>query len=430
MSAFESTTVLQETSGRQGARQPHRLFLALILGCLTGLGPFSIDMYLPSLPSLANSFHVNTSLAQLSLTSCLFGLAVGQLIAGPISDALGRRRPLLWGLFVYAAAAAMCAKTTSIGLFIAFRFLQGLAGSAGLVIARAIARDYFGGKELTRFFALLMIISGAAPVLAPVTGGQILRFTSWHGVFVVLTLLGIALWLVVLLALPESLPLQRRVQGGLWETVGALGSLITNPEFMGYVLAQGFASAAMFGYIAGSSFVLQEEYKVSPQLFSLIFATNGIGLILAGQAAARASLRWDEQRALAVALAVAAGGSLALLATILGRMDLAMVLVSLFVVVAITGAIGTTCSSLALQEQGRVAGSASAWLGVAGMLIGALVSPLVGLGGGRIAVSMAIVILLCHYTGIFSYWLLSRRIRRSKYPVRLSPWPHTKSGDQ
>nr|WP_216363861.1 MULTISPECIES: multidrug effflux MFS transporter [unclassified Moorella (in: firmicutes)] len=402
--------ISREMAGTYAARRPRRLVLALILGSLTGLGPFSIDTYLPSLPLLANSLHLTTSTAQLSLTACLLGLALGQLIAGPISDALGRRRPLQVGLLIYAAASAMCVWTSSIGLFIALRFFQGLAGSAGIVIARAVARDHFEGKELTRFFALLMLVNGVAPVLAPVIGAQLLRFTSWRGIFAVLALLSIAMWIAVWVALPESLPPQRRVQGGLLATAGGLGSLLKNTEFMGYVLAQGFAFAAMFGYISGSSFVLQEEYRVSPQVFSLIFAVNGAGIILAGQVGARASLRWDERRALAASLAVAAAGSLALLAAVLGRAGLAAVLVPLFVVVAIAGAIGTTCNSLALQNQGRAAGSASAWLGVAGMLFGALVSPLVGLGY-RIAVSMAVVIVVCHLSATLAYWLLAARRR-------------------
>ncbi|MDI3256459.1 MAG: multidrug effflux MFS transporter [Kyrpidia sp.] len=401
----------RELAGTPAAGRPRRFILALMLGSLTGLGPFTIDMYLPSLPALADDLHVTTSMAQLSLTACLLGLALGQLAAGPISDALGRRKPLLWGLLFYAAASALCAWTTSMGVLVALRFLQGLAGSAGIVIARAIARDHFEGRELTRFFALLMLVNGAAPVLAPVAGGQLLRVTSWHGVFVVLALLSVALWLAALFALPESLLPQRRVQGGLRATVGALGILLTNPEFMGYVLTQGLAFAAMFAYISGSSFVLQEEYGVSPQGFSVIFAVNGVGIIFAGQAGARASMLWGERRVLAVSLAFGVAGSLALLVAVISRAGLAAVVASLFVVVAIVGAVSTTCNSLALQNQGHVAGSASAWLGVAGMLIGAMASPLVGLGGSRTAVPMAAVILVCHVLAALSYGLLTARRR-------------------
>ncbi|MBX6396355.1 MAG: multidrug effflux MFS transporter [Alicyclobacillaceae bacterium] len=406
--------ISRDIAGTPAAGRPRRFILALMLGSLTGLGPFTIDMYLPSLPALANDFHVTTSMAQLSLTACLLGLALGQLVAGPVSDARGRRRPLLVGLLVYAAASAMCSWTASMGLFVVLRFLQGLAGSTGIVIARAVARDYFAGKELTRFFALLMLVNGAAPVLAPVAGGQLLRVTSWHGVFVVLALLGLVLWLVVLLALPESLPPQRRVQGGLRATAGGLGSLLTNAEFMGYVLAQGFAFAAMFGYISGSSFVLQEEYGVSAQAYSVIFAVNGVGIIFAGQASARASMRWGERRVLAVSLVIAVAGSLALFAAVLSGAALAVVLASLFVVVAIVGTVNTTCSSLALQNQGRIAGSASAWLGVAGMLIGAAAAPLVGLGGNHTAVPMAAVIAFCHFSAALAYGLLAAR-RHASY---------------
>ncbi|WP_258358770.1 multidrug effflux MFS transporter [Moorella sulfitireducens (nom. illeg.)] len=401
--------ISRQMAGTRTGRQPRRLVLALILGALTGLGPFSIDAYLPALPLLTEDLRTTPSMAQLTLTACLLGLALGQLVTGPVSDSHGRRRPLLLGLLIYGFASVMCVWTRSIGLFIVLRFFQGLAGSAGIVIARAIARDYYEGKELTRFFALLMLVNGVAPVLAPVLGGILLRFTSWHGVFIMLALLSISLLLIVLSALPESLPPQRRVQGGLQATIGALGSLATNAGFMGYVLTQGFAYAAMFGYISGSSFVLQEEYGVSPQVFSVIFAVNATGLILAGQAGAIASGRWDERRVLVASLIIAVAGSLALLFAVLGHANLAIVLISLFVAIAIAGAVGTTCTSLALQNQGRVAGSASAWLGVTGMLLGALVSPLVGLGFNRIAVSMAAVIVLCHLAAALAYWLLAAR---------------------
>ncbi|CAB3391652.1 multidrug effflux MFS transporter [Kyrpidia spormannii] len=389
--------------------RPRRGILALVLGGLTGLGPFTVDMYLPSLPVLAEDFRVGASTVQLSLMACLLGLASGQLVAGPISDARGRRGPVLVGLLIYALASVMAAWVGRIEGFIALRFVQGMAGSAGIVIARAIARDHFEGPELTRFFALLMVVNGAAPVLAPVIGGQILRVTSWRGVFLVLGGLGILLWLTVWGLLAETHPPHRRVRGGVRATIGTLGQLLKNAEFLGYVLAQGFAFAAMFSYISGSSFVLQQEYGVSAQGFSAVFAVNGIGIVLSGQIAARAAVRWGERRVLGVSLVVAVLGSLLLLGGVMARAGLALVLPTLFVAIAVVGAISTMCTSLALQDHGRVAGSAAAWLGVSGQLIGGLVTPLVGLGPGRIAITMAGLIMICHLFAAVVYKLLSGR---------------------
>ncbi|MCL6632051.1 MAG: multidrug effflux MFS transporter [Alicyclobacillus herbarius] len=391
------------------ATGPRRMRLAVVLGCLTGLGPFSIDMYLPALPSLASDLKVSPSLAQLSLTACLLGLALGQLVAGPISDALGRRRPLLCGLAVYAAASGLCAWTHAIWALVFIRFFQGLAGASGIVIARAVARDHFAGVELTRFFALLMLVNGAAPVLAPIVGGQLLRLTSWHGIFIVLCLLGVVFWMASMFFLPESLPPEGRTSGGWSTTIRSLGGLLRDVEFVGFVLAQGMAFAAMFGYISGSSFVLQELYGVSPQGFSVIFAVNGLGIIAAGQLAARVSMRFGERRVLAVGLGLAAAAGLLLVVGALWHAGLTLVLIGLFVAVASIGCISTTCGSLALQNHGKRAGSASAWLGVSGMLLGSVASPLVGIGGSHMALPMAVVIAVCHLLAGLCYWLFASR---------------------
>jgi DHA1 family bicyclomycin/chloramphenicol resistance-like MFS transporter len=415
----ESATMESVTTGRPRLRR--RLRLALVLGSLTGLGPFSIDMYLPSLPSLARDLHASTSVAQLSLTACLLGLALGQLIAGPISDAHGRRRPLMLGLLVYALASGLCALTTSIWLLVVLRLIQGLAGAAGIVIARAIARDHYAGSELTRFFGLLMLVNGVAPILAPVAGGQLLRITSWHGVFIVLSLLGLALLTAVVLTLPESLPSERRTTGGMRVTLRTFRRLISDGEFIGYVLAQGLAFAAMFAYISGSPFVLQDLFGVSAQTFSLIFATNGLGLIISGQVSARSAMRWGERRVLLTGLGLASAASLALLAAILGHADLRVILPALFVAVASVGTISTMSSSLALQNHGQEAGSASALIGVAGMLTGAVATPVVGLHGSHTALPMGIVIVVCHLSAALCYLVLVAGRRSTSAAFARSP---------
>lgn len=318
-----------------------RLWTAGVLGSLSAFGPLSLDMYLPALPKLAEDLHTSASLAQLSLTACMIGLAAGQLCAGPISDVRGRRGPLLAGLLLYTAASLVCAFAPSIGAFVALRFLQGLAGSAGIVVSRAIVRDLYTGTELTKFFAQLMLVNGIAPIAAPIVGGQLLHVTDWHGVFLVLGAIGLAMYLAVLLGLPETLPPSRRSKAGIGNTLRTFRRLLTDRSFMGCALAQGFVMAAMFAYISGSPFVLQNVYGISPQTFSLCFAMNGLGIIGASQLAGRLAGRVDEAKLLAAGLGLAAAGGVALLAMLLAHAPLGFVLPPLFFVVASVGIVST-----------------------------------------------------------------------------------------
>ncbi|MFS0566828.1 MULTISPECIES: multidrug effflux MFS transporter [Brevibacillus] len=241
-----------------------RLWMASVLGSLVAFGPLSLDMYLPALPLLSEDMQTSTSMVQLSLTACLVGLSVGQLFAGPISDVRGRRIPLLIGLLIYAVSSMLCAVAPSIWTFVLLRFVQGLAGAAGIVIARAMVRDMYDGSEMTKFFALLMLVNGVAPIAAPIFGSQLLHFTTWEGVFVVLCLIGVMMFFVVMFGLPETLPLERRSKAGITHTLSTFGRLIKDRTFMGYAMAQGLITAAMFAYIAGSPFVLQDIFGVSP----------------------------------------------------------------------------------------------------------------------------------------------------------------------
>ncbi|MFC5652270.1 multidrug effflux MFS transporter [Paenibacillus solisilvae] len=369
-----------------------RLWTAVILGSLCAFGPLSLDMYLPSLPGLASDLHTSTSLTQLSLTACLIGLALGQLFAGPISDVRGRRGPLLIGLIGYTASSLLCAFAPSIWTFILLRFIQGLAGSAGIVIARAVVRDLYSGTELTKFFSLLMLVNGIAPIAAPIAGAQLLHFTSWRGVFLVLAVIGVLMLLGVLLGLPETLPRARRAKGGIMNTLSTFGRLARDPLFVGCALCQGLVLGAMFAYISGSPFVLQDIFGVSPQMFSLCFAINGLGIILASQAAGRLAGRYNETKLLLGGLGLAAFGGVMLLLMILIGAGLPAILLFLFIIVSCVGLVSTLSFSLAMRNQAQSAGSASALLGVLTFLLGSLVAPLVGLGGSMTAVPMGIII--------------------------------------
>lgn len=388
-----------------------RVRMALILGTLSAFGPLSLDMYLPALPMLADEFGSSTSYAQLSLTACMIGLALGQLLAGPLSDVRGRRIPLIAGLVLYTIASVFCLVSPTMGSFVILRFIQGLAGAAGIVISRAIVRDVYEGPELTRFFSLLMLINGVAPIAAPIIGGQILTYTSWRGVFILLSLIGVLALLAVILGLGETLPVQKRSSGGLKQTLMTFSRIARDRRFMGYALSQGFAAAGMFAYISGSPFVLQKIYGVSPQLFSICFAINGLGIILASQIAGRLAGKVSETRLLIAGLITAAVGGTSLLISILAGGGLMSVLIPLFLVVSSVGLINTASFALAMANQAKSAGSASALIGVMTFLFGGLVAPLVGLGGEHTAVPMGIVIACADLGALLLYFCMIGRIR-------------------
>jgi DHA1 family bicyclomycin/chloramphenicol resistance-like MFS transporter len=393
-----------DPSDRSTTRRP---LLVLILGALGGFGPLSIDMYLPGLPALSRELGASASEAQLTLSACLLGLALGQTVSGPLSDALGRRRPLLAGLAAYVVASLLCAAAPSVYALVALRFVQGVAGAAGLVIGRAIVRDLHHGLALARFFSILMLVSGLAPILAPIFGAQLMRVTSWRGVFLVLALLGLLLLMTAGAALRETLPPERRQTGGFAATIATFRRLLTDRAFVGYALSGGLAIGAMFAYIAGSPFVLQNVYGASPQLFSLIFGSNALGIMAVGQINARLVGRLSPVRLLATGLAIGAAGGLALLASVsTGVGGLPSVLASLFLVVASLGLVLPNASALALAGDPRIAGSASALLGLLQFVVGAAAAPLVGLGGEATAWPMAALIATLGLSGLSIFWLL------------------------
>ena len=386
-----------------------RTRLVLILGALSAFGPLSIDMYLPGLPALREDFDAGASAAQLTLSACLLGLGAGQLLTGPVSDALGRRRPLLVGLAAYAVASLFCAIAPSIEALIALRFVQGFAGAAGIVIARAVVRDLHAGVAAARFFSLLMLVNGLAPILAPVFGGQLLRVTYWRGVFVALAVVGALLLLAGATGLGETHPPERRQTGGGRATAAAFRRLVTDRAFVGYTLSAGFALAAMFGYIAGSPFVLQEIHGVSPQLFSVLFGVNALGLVIAGQINGRLVGRVPLTRLLAAGLIAAATGGMTLLVVVaVGGIGLVGILPALFLVVASLGFVLPNATALALSAHPRIAGSASAMLGVLQYAIGAAAAPLVGIACEETALPMAVVIAALGAAALAAYLLLAQ----------------------
>jgi Bcr/CflA subfamily drug resistance transporter len=267
-------------------------------------GPLSLDLYLPALPQLADDLGTSASAAQLSITACLVGLALGQLVAGPLSDRLGRRRPLMVGLLAYLLASVACALAPSVMVLVVLRLIQGLGGAAGIVISRAIARDLYSGRQLMIFFSRLLLIAGLAPVIAPILGGQLSRIMSWRGIFGVLAVFGAVLLLAGWFGLRETLPPERRIVGGFRRTLHGYNTLVHDRFFVGCALSSGLAGASMFAYIAGSTFVLQRIYGMSPQGFSLVFGCISLGLVAAAQGGARLALLWPLTRVLALGLTI------------------------------------------------------------------------------------------------------------------------------
>ncbi|WP_437114664.1 multidrug effflux MFS transporter [Streptomyces longispororuber] len=392
--------------------------VTLVLGGLTAMPPLSMDMYLPALPEVTDALHAPAATVQLTLTACLTGMALGQLVVGPMSDKWGRRRPLLTGLLVYILATAICALAPTVELLIAFRLLQGLAGAAAIVIARAVVRDLYDGVEMARFFSTLMLISGVAPVVAPLIGGQVLRVTDWRGIFVVLTVVGVALTLLVWRRLPETLAPRDRHDGGTAEALRTMRGLLADRVFTGYMVAGGFAFAALFAYISASPFVIQEIYGASPQTFSLLFGVNSVGLIVVGQINGKLLVgRVSLDKALAFGLAVITLAATALLLMTCGVLGddigLAPIAVALFVLMSAMGLAMPNTNALALMRTRHAAGSASALLGTSSFLIGAVASPLVGIAGEDTAVPMAVVQLVCGVAALACFVGLCRPWQRN-----------------
>ncbi|WP_428934480.1 multidrug effflux MFS transporter [Streptomyces sp. ACT015] len=390
------------------------LLVTLILGGLTATPPLAMDMYLPSLPQVTRALHAPAATVQLTLTACLLGMALGQLVVGPMSDRWGRRRPLLAGLGVYVVATALCAVAPTVELLVACRLVQGLAGAAGIVIARAVVRDLYDGMEMARFFSTLMLISGVAPIVAPLIGGQILRITDWRGVFVVLTGVGVLLTAVVWTRLPETLPAAVRHAGGVGDALRAMRGLLADLPFTGFMLAGGFTFAALFAYVAASPFVIQEIYGASPQTFSLLFGVNSIGLVLVGQFNGKVLVgraRLDRVFGVGLLVVIAAAAALLLMTTgVFGEAGLLPVAAALFVLMSAMGVTLPNAQALALMRTRQAAGSASALLGTSSFLIGAVASPLVGVAGEHTAVPMAVVqlaaalVALAFFVGMCRPW--------------------------
>ena len=356
--------------------QNSKTFLLILLGLLSAFGPFVTDMYLPGLPSMTVYFDTTASLVQLGITTAMLGLAFGQVIIGPLSDKYGRKLPLMASLWLFILSTIACIFSWNIGAFIFFRFLQGIAGAGGIVISRSVATDCYSGKELAKAFAMISAVNGLAPILAPIGGGIMLKFTNWLGIFTFLLFIGIVL-ILLCLKLKESLPAERRITVPAFSSFRNFIPLLGKREFMGYVLIQAFTFGTIFAYISSSPFILQEHYRLSPLAYSLCFAINAVALIIGTASAGRfRNIRKGVVTGVAgsFVLSIFTGVTLWL------EMSIIYFEIALFLTLAFGGIVLPTSTALALDTERQNAGTASAIFGAISFLAGGIVSPLVGIG--------------------------------------------------
>lgn len=380
-----------------------RRFVLVFAALLSAFGPFMTDLYLPAFPELMEYFGTTTSLIQLSLTFGVIGLAAGQLVIGPLSDKYGRRRPLILSLTVFVVSTLICLLCRDVITFICFRLLQGIAAAGGVVISRSIAVDLYEGKEFTRFFAMLSAVQGLAPIVAPIAGGLLLGITDWRGIFAVLLLIGVAI-LAAAFRFRESLPEERRQTGSVLATFANFRSVLGNKHFVCYMLIQSFAMGVLFAYISSSPFIFQTEYGLTPVMYSVCFAFNGLAIMTGNLIVPRFG---SEERALGIGACCLLIASLVLAVCLMGGWSVVAIEIGFLVLLFCVGMVLPTSTSLALALERKNSGNASAMLGFFQFTFAGLVAPLVGLGEVSVATSWVIVIASCATCGLVGLLLMA-----------------------
>lgn len=374
-----------------------RVRTVVILGFLSAFAPLSLDLYLPSVPALTAGFGTSDSLAQLTMSANLLGLGLGQFVWEPLSDRIGRRVPLLIGVALFTLLTVACAFAPSVEMLVVLRLLQGLAGATGMVVARAVARDTYSGRELARFLSLLMLVGGTAPILAPVIGGALALVMDWRGILLVLAGIGAAIGISVALWLRETLAVNARHAGGLRATLSGFGKVAKDRLFVGLVLVFAATQASFLTYITMSTYVFQDELGFSPQQFSLLFAVNSAANVIGTQGNGLLLRRFTTGRMLELDVLARVGATVLMLVSVLLMFGSLALIVFLGLSVLFQGAIMTSTTALALSGHGERAGTASALLGVGQYVIAPLVGPLASIGG---ATTLGMVIAMCATSAI------------------------------
>jgi DHA1 family bicyclomycin/chloramphenicol resistance-like MFS transporter len=403
------------------ASRPLPLVILIILGTLTALGPLSLDAYLPAFPDIAREFAVAQVEVHFSLTACLVGIAVGQLVAGPLSDAVGRRLPLIVGAAGYAAVSFVCALAPDIVPFIVLRFVQGLLGAVGVVAARAVIRDVADGPVAVRLFSQLSTVGGLAPVVAPLLGAAVLLATDWRGVFGVLGVLGTLLTVLLAIRFRETLPVADRHPGSPAAVFRAFWFVLADRSFLAALGIGALGAGLLFAYVSGSSFVLQERFGADPGQFALAFALTGLGIAIFSHVNARWAPRWGSHRMLRLAFLVQVISAAGLVAVALlsprEPSAIPLLILGFFGTVAPMGVVGPNFIALGMARSRGRAGTASALIGATTFLVGGIVSPLTGLGDP--VLSVAALIALCAAGGLVLVLIVTRR--GDTNPVPASP---------
>lgn len=402
-------------AGELEDRTPLPFRATAVLGLLAATAPLSLDAYLPALPAIAAEFGASAQAVQLSLTACLLGLGLGQLIAGPLGDRFGRRRPMIIGAIVFSLASLGCAFAPSAGALVLLRLLQGLSGAVGIALSRAVVQDVATGRAAGRLYSQMAAVSGGAPVLAPVLGAVVIAAAGWRAVFLVLAALGAVMLVAVLVLLPETHPRERRVSAAFGLVVRSFRDLMRDRVFRGYQLTVMCSAGVLFSYISSAPFVFQIVLGFTQLQFALTFACVGLGLIGASLAAARLLRRMPATRVVRGALAVQLAGIGLLGCALVMRLAFSwdtpvLLLISLLFAVVPCGVVNPACTALAMGRSGGRAGSASALLGLGMFVAGALVSPLSGAGDP--ALIMVILMASAAVAALLASELASRAAHR------------------
>jgi DHA1 family bicyclomycin/chloramphenicol resistance-like MFS transporter len=389
-------------SGRQ------RLVYILVLGALTALGPFTVDLYLPAFPALESELDVSSALIQLTLTATAVGFGLGQLVVGPWSDRAGRRMPLILATAVHVAASLAVAIAPNIALLALFRVLQGVGAAAGGVVAMAMVRDLFGGFPLVRMLSRLSLVNGLAPILAPVIGSQLLRILDWRGIFYFLAAYGILVLIAAVLFIVETLPPARRVDTG-HATVGQrYRAIFGDRVFLGVAIISGMTFSGLFAYLSASSFLFQQVYGLSPQEFGILFAANSIGVVAGVQVSSRLAKYYGPQWILSVSTAVLLLSAVAIVVVDLAHLGLVAILIPLWCFITACGFGFPMVQVLALQNHPKEAGTAASVLGALNFGLAGAISPIVGVLGIDSAVPMGGIMAVTAALSVLALWLIVR----------------------
>lgn len=384
------------------------IFLIIILGALTAIGALSIDMFLPGLPQIRSDFNTTASAAQLTLTLFMVGLAFGNLIMGPLSDAYGRKQPLIIVMVIYTIASIGIVFSVNITMMISLRLIQGLCAGAAAVISRAIASDMYYGKALTKFLAVLMLVNGVAPVIAPALGGIILLFSTWHMVFIILTIFGIFMVFSTSIRVPESLSKQAREPADIKSILIQFKRLLKRPRFVLPMLLQGMTFVILFSYISASPFITQRIYTLSPQAFSIMFAVNGIGLIISSQLSGKLVDYFSPLSIMRGYTWVQLVGVVLISIVLIFHLPIFFLFIAFFVLVSPVTGIATLGFSVVMDERTGGGGSASSLLGLVQTLIGGISTPLVGLMGESSYIPYLIIIFIASIVLIILHLITAR----------------------